>query len=171
MKQYFFDLDGHWRNGWKALAYVVVAAALVVGTSVASKAMPDGFSHYVPGPLLGFLSLLGAAWIFLRREGAPLASLGLRVNRAFLRQFGAGLVGGIALLALVAGAVYLSDGYHLEHTPGAGPSVFLRGAWLFLAVALFEEAMFRGYAFQRAIRGMVTGDPGHLWVAAQAGCL
>ncbi len=157
MKHYFFDLNGHWRNGWKALAYCVAAAAAVVGTSVASKAMPDGFSHYVPGPLLAFLSLLGAAWIFLRREGVPLASLGLRVNGAFLRQFGAGLGAGAALLALVAGAVYLSDGYHLERRPGAGALVLLERAWLFLAIALFEEALFRGYAFQRAIRGMGPG--------------
>ncbi len=154
MKKYFFDQDGQLRNGWKVLAYFALAIPLVVLTSVASKAMPDGFSHYVPGPLLAFAGLLGAAWIFLRREGAPLASLGLAVNRAFLRQFSLGLAGGIGLLAVVAAAVYLSNGYHLERNPAATPLTLLRGAWLFLAIALFEEALFRGYAFQRAIRGM-----------------
>ena len=154
MHKYFFDVNGQWRNGWKVLAYFALATVLVVATSIASKAVPAGFSRVVPGPLWGFFGLLGAAWIFLRLERAPLASLGLLVNRAFLVRFALGLGGGVGLLALLAGAVWLGGGYRLERVAGASPWILLRGAWVFLAVALFEEILFRGYAFQRAIRGI-----------------
>lgn len=154
MKKYFFDANGQWRNGWKVLAYFALGAVLVVGTSIASKAMPAEFSRFIPGPFLGFLGLLGAAWIFLRLERAPLASLGLLPNRVFLGRFALGLLGGVVLLALLAGAVWLGGGYHLERVAGVSVWILLKGAWVFLAVALFEEVLFRGYAFQRAIRGM-----------------
>jgi hypothetical protein len=98
---------------------------------------------------------LGVSWLFLFLEGRPLHSIGLRPSKSWGLHFAAGAAGGGLLMLLVACFVRGFDGFHWVRALG-GTAALVSGAWLFLVVALREELLFRGYAFQRLADG--TGD-------------
>ncbi|PTL85028.1 CPBP family intramembrane glutamic endopeptidase [Vitiosangium sp. GDMCC 1.1324] len=154
MRFFFFDGDKRLRNGWKAIGFFALMAVMVVGLIFARRTLPDTFRRFVPEPHLAFLGAFLASWICLRLEGLPLASLGLTVGRRSVRDFGLGWVGGAGILGLTAVVVWLADGFHLVRTADVYATLFLKNAWTMLAVALFEETIFHGYAFQRAIKGI-----------------
>ena len=97
---------------------------------------------------LRILVCLLLTWLFLRLEGRPLASVGLRLDGRFARGLLVGALGGVTLMVLTTLVIALAGGVHLARTPGTGPGLLLRGAWLFLCVAFSEELAFRGYFFQ-----------------------
>ena len=99
--------------------------------------------------LLGSLDAL-----YLERQ--PLASLGMSLDRKAGREIGAGALAGVVLVGLVALCGWVAGGYHLERAANAQVTPVVKVAWLMLGVGLFEEALFHGYLFQRAIRGLGT---------------
>jgi membrane protease YdiL (CAAX protease family) len=66
-------------------------------------------------------------------------------------------------MGIAAIAIYLMGGFHWVRTPGAGIQILLRGGWMYLGVAVYEELHYRGYAFQRLMEG--TGP----WIAVVLG--
>ena len=99
-------------------------------------------------------SALGSPGSASGRRGPPWprsasASIGASSSRIAL-----GTLGGLALMLATAGLIRGLGGFHWVRTPGTGPADLAAGAWFFLAVACFEELLFRGYAFQRAVRGL-----------------
>ncbi|WP_257458431.1 CPBP family intramembrane glutamic endopeptidase [Archangium lipolyticum] len=158
MRAVFFNVENSLRNGWKSLGYFLMTALFVVGLIFIRRTLPDNVRPFVPEPVLAFLGALVATWVCSRLERTSLAAQGFAISGDSCRDFGLGLAGGTGLVGLVALGVWLLDGFHLVRTPDGAASNLLKSAWTMLAVALFEETLFHGYAFQRAIRGM-----GPLW--------
>lgn len=154
MKSLFINAENSLRNGWKVLAYFVMTALLVLGLILSRRALPDAVRPFVPEPFLAFLGALIPSWICARLERTSLAAQGFALHRRAGRDFGVGLVGGAVMVGLVVFTVWLLDGFHFERGAEGAASSLVQGAWTMLAVALFEETFFHGYAFQRAIRGM-----------------
>ncbi|QRN99640.1 CPBP family intramembrane metalloprotease [Archangium violaceum] len=158
MKSLFFNAENSLRNGWKILGYFFMTALFVVGLIFIRRMLPDTVRPFVPEVVLAFLGAFVPTWVCSRLERTSLAAQGFAISKASGRDFGLGLVGGAGLVGLTALGVWLLDGFHLVRTPDGAASNLLKGAGTMLAVALFEETLFHGYAFQRAIRGM-----GPLW--------
>ncbi|MBF5041613.1 CPBP family intramembrane metalloprotease [Aggregicoccus sp. 17bor-14] len=154
MRTVFVDGQGSVRSGWKMLGAVVLTALGAAGLIFVRRLLPADVRHFLPEQYLAFLGALFASWVCLRLERRPFASLGLTPDGRFARELGVGLVGGTALLGLVALIVWLTGGYHLARVPEAGVALLLEGAWTMLGVALFEEVLFRGYLLQRAMHGL-----------------
>ncbi|RKH02539.1 CPBP family intramembrane metalloprotease [Corallococcus sp. CA053C] len=156
MRSWFRDADGRWRNGWKALGCVALTVALLVPLMMLQQQLPASLRPFAPQPFAAFLGALGATALCLRLERQPLSSVGLAGGWRWGRDFGLGLLGGIVLLGSVALVVFGAGGFHLEPAAVRDGTRVVKAAWMMLGVALFEELLFHGYAFQRAIRGMGT---------------
>ena len=154
LRKIFLGAEGDLRNGWKVLGYFLLVAAVGQLLSPLYRLLPLHLRAALPGQWVGALACLAAAWCFLRTEGAPLSALGLRFNGRFLGHLVLGTLGGCALIVTTAGLVWFLGGLHWTRTPGVGLDTLARAGWLFLAIAAFEELLFRCYAFQRAARGL-----------------
>lgn len=159
MGRWFRNTEGEVRSGWKAAGYVLVLAALVILVNVVAKGLVRIYGPALKtaisqaGTLLPALMALGASAVCLRLERRPLASIGLRFDRRWLGEFALGTVGGIALLVAVALAIRATGAFHWERNAAWGGGQLLRGAWIYLWAATFEELVFRGYPFQRLLQG------------------
>ncbi|MCY1043271.1 CPBP family intramembrane metalloprotease [Corallococcus sp. bb12-1] len=154
MRFVFRDGEGQWRNGWKALGSVLLTVVLGGGGLLLHGLLPTALRKAVPPPFVLFLATLLASFVCLRLERRSLASIGLSPGRRWGRDLGLGVLGGIVLVCTVAVLVGGAGGFHLEWAEAASVSVLVKAGWMMLGVALFEETLFHGYAFQRAIRGL-----------------
>ncbi|MBL0211103.1 MAG: CPBP family intramembrane metalloprotease [Holophagaceae bacterium] len=153
VKGAFLDASGSVRNGWKILGF--------------------GILLYLCMMLLGLLGLwkvLGFEWgmalavlvptaFCLRLERQPLPVAGLKPTLRWGGDFALGTIGGLLLMLLVAGLIFAVHGFHWQRSGGAHFGELAAGAWLYLAVAVNEELLFRGYLFQRLMKGTGT------WIA------
>ena len=153
MNALFLDDQGRVRNGWKLLAYVLLVSLLGLALERVAHILPARLQPPMDTPWGEFLLLLGAAWICLAAEGQPLVSLGFRPGARWAREFALGTLGGMGIIALTALLVRALGGFHWTRTPGIGLASLASGAWVYLGVAFAEETGFRGYPFQRLIRG------------------
>ncbi|HEY3270325.1 MAG TPA: type II CAAX endopeptidase family protein [Geothrix sp.] len=165
----FIDDRGAVRNGWKVLGFVVLLNLVGFGTAPLIRLWPAAGRAILPGRWFDAATCLGVTWLCLRAEGNSLAEVGLRPDRRFLGGFALGTLGGFTLMWVTASLIHGLGGFHWVRTPGTGPAVLAAGAWFFLAVACFEEILFRGYAFQRAVRGLGFGGTQLLFALAFAG--
>ncbi|CAM4139688.1 CPBP family intramembrane glutamic endopeptidase [Corallococcus exiguus] len=158
MKAVFRDGEGHLRNGWKGLGFVVTAAILAGILMWVWTLLPAVVKPFVPHSFFGFLGVLLVSLDFLYLEKQPLtlSSLGMSLDRRAGRDFGVGALAGMVLVGLVALLGWVAGGYHLERAANTPVTAIVKAAWLMLGVGLFEEALFHGYLFQRAIRGLGT---------------
>lgn len=152
-KTAFLDSDGSVRNGWKILGFSALLYTCYLGMGI--------FNLW---PLLGSewgtaFAVLAATLICLRLEGESLPRPAIKPALRWGAEFGAGALGGLLLMLLVAGCVFAFHGFHWQRGGGAGWRELLAGTWLYLAVGVNEELLFRGYPFQRLTRG--TG----IWVS------
>ncbi|MCP3140381.1 CPBP family intramembrane glutamic endopeptidase [Pyxidicoccus xibeiensis] len=154
MRAVFFNVGNSVRSGWKLLGYFLLTALFVGGSIFLRRMLPDGVRPFVSEPLLAFLGALLATRVCTRLERTSLAAAGFSPTGPIWRDLGLGLLGGAAAVLLVAVGVWLLDGLHLVRAPEGTVSGLLRGAWTMLVASLFEETVFRGYAFQRAVQGM-----------------
>ncbi|QSQ24022.1 CPBP family intramembrane metalloprotease [Pyxidicoccus parkwayensis] len=154
MKSLFINAEKQVRNGWKVLGYLVMTTLCVFGLVISRRALPAGVRPFLPEPFLAFLGAIIPSWICARLERTSLADQGFALHRRVGRDFGLGAVGGALLVGLVAFGVWLLDGFHFVRAPEGAALSIVKSAWTMLAVALFEETFFHGYAFQRAIRGL-----------------
>ncbi|GMU08221.1 CPBP family intramembrane glutamic endopeptidase [Corallococcus caeni] len=154
MRSVFRDGEGHLRNGWKALGFLVVTAVLMGLLMWLQSLLPLALKQVVQPPFAAFLAVLLVSLDFLYLERQPLTSLGMSLDRRAARHFGAGVLGGMVLVGLVAVCGWAAGGYHLERAGNPQVTAVVKAAWLMLGVALFEETLFHGYLFQRVIRGL-----------------
>ncbi|NMO15525.1 CPBP family intramembrane metalloprotease [Pyxidicoccus fallax] len=154
MKSLFINAENTLRSGWKILGYFLLTAAFGAGLIFARRMLPDAVRPLVSEPLLVFLAALAASWLCARLERTALRDQGFVLNQRAVREFGLGIAGGAGLVCLVAAGAWLLDGFHWVRNPDGKASVLLKSAGTMLAVALFEEMLFHGYAFQRALQGM-----------------
>lgn len=106
---------------------------------------------------LSLFAALGAGWFLLAAlDGRPPRALGFALQRCAPGEaLGGVLLGGVILAAVVglmAAAGWLA--YHSEPgTAGGMVTAWISGLLLLLLPAAFEEALFRGYAFQALVDG------------------
>lgn len=153
MKTVFLDSNQHLRNGWWIVIFIALMLASRAVYTPVSRALQDlGTPQDWLDPLrFGFLLLVTYVCVSLRRE--PLSSIGFVLDRRWARQFGYGcLLGAASVLAAVA-MIWLAGGMRFELDPGRSVGVLAQGFYVFLFVALFEETLFRGFAFQRLVAG------------------
>ena len=154
MRSVFVNDRRQVRSGWKVLGFFLVLTLMGFVMAPFIRFWPRAWQGAFPSRWFEAAMCLFASWACLRLEGRPLSSLGLRLNRAFLRDLALGTLGGFGLMAVSAAGVLALGGFHWMRTPNVGPVDLLAGAWLFLAVACFEELLFRGYIFQRSTQGL-----------------
>lgn len=154
MKNILRDSQGHVRNGWKASAFVLLLALITVPVILVLHHLPPAAKPYVPGLLLIAGSVLLASWLCVRAEGTTLAGIGWNPGWRAGGQLLLGLAIGIGTLLLEALLVWLGNGVHFAAAPALPWSKLLSEAGKWLAVGVMEELVFRGYAMQRAIRGL-----------------
>ncbi|MBN8231508.1 CPBP family intramembrane metalloprotease [Corallococcus macrosporus] len=156
MRSVFRDGEGRLRNGWKVLAFLLPTFFLTGLLLWSWTVLPEPVKPFLPHPFFGFLAVMLGTLVALRLERQPLASLGISVGVGPARHLGAGVLGGMVLVGLVALGGWMAGGYHLERSGNPQWVAVVKGAWLMLGVGLFEEALFHGYFFQRIIRGVGT---------------
>lgn len=154
MRNVFFDAQHRLRNGWKCLAFFLGATVCFGGVGYATHHMSPELKVFVPGAMLVMLAALLLSWISVRLEGSSLASIGLRLNGRFARHWLIGTALGAGLIVSTALMVLAADGFHWVASPAPALGVEIRTIIGFLGGAVFEELALRGYAFQRAVRGV-----------------
>lgn len=152
MSYAFRDAQGHWRNGWKVLAFALVLALFEAPLVFALHALPAAVREFVPKIAVLVCGMVLATAVCLKAEGEALSSVGVRLNARFARQLAAGAVIGIALLLAAAVMVWLCGG--VRFVGETRETHLLKGAAIELGIGVLEELAYRGYAFQRAIRGL-----------------
>ena len=144
---------GDVRDGWKALFFLLASMGCFVVVGIAGRLWPAAWKPYAPSALLiAVLGLLLTA-LALRLEGGRLRDVGLRFDRRFLSQLALGLLGGALLAATSAGLVMLA-GVDLVRIEPPSAAAQIKFTMMVLGGAVFEELLFRGYAFQRTVRGL-----------------
>lgn len=152
---FFLREDRRLRQGWRILLFLIACFLLgplisaPVGLLFSGRPAPAWFM-----PLLAGLVTLLVSWAFLALEGRPLASLGLWLNRRWVRQLLAGLLGGLLLAGLPALLLAFLGGIRWRASevsvlPAIGGGLLLAGAQAFS-----QEVFARGYIFQRLMVGV-----------------
>lgn len=150
LKEAFLGSTGSLRNGWKILGFAALLYFCMMLLGLLGLWQSLGFEWAMA------LAVLAATLLCLRLERAPWPKLGMK---AFLRwgaEFAVGSLGGLLLMLLVAGCIFAFHGFHWQRGGGATMYELMAGAWLYLAVAINEELLFRGYVFQRLFKGTGT---------------
>jgi membrane protease YdiL (CAAX protease family) len=137
--------QGEIRNGYKILGFILLLFVAMSATGFLSeKAVYWGLA----------LAALGVSWFCLKLEAEPLASIGLRINARFFAEFLSGTLLGILMILLAWLGAKFFGGVALARNPEVGLGNLSYALIPFLAVSIWEELLFRGYVFQRAIRGI-----------------
>jgi len=142
------------RDGWKCTLFFLAAMACFVLVGLVGRSLPPGIKAYAPSAVLVALLGLLLTLVAVRLEGLGLAGVGLRLDARFGRQFALGLLGGCALVAISTGLVVALAGVRLLPAEPPVAGLLVKLVVTLFAGALFEELLFRGYAFQRAVRGL-----------------
>ena len=151
----FINSERRLRNGWKVGLFMLALSAAGILVALGLRLFHIGrLPAWFPGELLSGVLTLLVSWLFLRLEGRSFASVGFSLNRSWLVQFAAGTGLGIALIVITALGILGAGGFHWVRNPAGSVSTLLAGAWLFLAVGINEEGLFRGYLFQRLVDGI-----------------
>ena len=153
LKTVFLDSNGRLRNGWWILVFIAFLLASRLAYTPASRMLQEaGVPPDALEPLrFGFLLLV--TWACTRLRAEALSSVGFMLDRRWGREFGAGTLLGIASVLMVALLIWIAGGVRFAPDPARSLAVLAQGAWIFLFVALFEETLFRGFAFQRLVDG------------------
>ncbi len=153
LKEVFFGCTGSFRNGWKILGFTALLYFCMMFLGLLGLWRRLGFEWAMA------LAVLAATVLCLRLERAPWPNLGMKASLRWGAEFAVGSLGGLLLMLLVAGCILAFHGFHWQRSGGATLNELMAGAWLYLAVAVNEELLFRGYVFQRLFKGMGT------WIA------
>ena len=159
--QLFLAPDRRLRPSWRfgiSLAVMVFAA---VGSGVLTSLIPRGHEHgreflfrtaFLLFLLGGFAALL---YLLDRERGRVLGAMGLKLDRAALRDSFSGTALGAGMVAVSVAAMAL--GGRVEFHWIGGPRVLLAilaVAYITAVAAMAEEVAFRGYPFQRLVEGI-----------------
>lgn len=154
MRSLIRDAEGRLRNGvWILLFVLVFVASRALYRGLAEALRELGASELLMPAVAAGCALL-VTWVCVRLRRQRLASVGLGLNRVWAWQFGLGSLLGGASAALAVGLLWSSDAARLELDPSRGFEALVTGLYLFAAVAVLEELLFRGFAFQRLVDGI-----------------
>ena len=153
MKHLFLDSHGRLRNGWWILAFAALMLASRFAYTPISRALQAIGADTTWLDPLRFGFVLAVTWICLRMRREPLSAVGFRLDARWARELFAGAGLGIASALLVVAMIWAAGGVRLELDPARSVATLAYGAYVFLFVALFEEALFRGFVFQRLVDG------------------
>ena len=156
MKLSLRNQGGRVRDGWKAVFFILAAMACFFVTGLIGHRLPVSWRPFAPSAILATVFALAITWSATRLEDTKLAGVGLRFDSRFLGQWIAGVFIGAAMILATAAAVCALAGVSLEPATGPALPVALKLVAMFLGGAIFEEVLFRGFAFQRAMHGMGT---------------
>jgi len=148
LRNLFLSQDGRLHEGRKVALYLALHGMLQGSGGIRPRMARGGQTRL----WISLSITLLVSFLFLQAEGRTLADLGLRLGRRWGFQALAGAVLGFVLMVSNALVIRSLGGFHWE--TAVGPSALGSGAWLFLVVALREELLFRGYAFQRLADGI-----------------
>jgi len=158
----FVDAQGRVRNGWWMLAFIACVAATRPVYAVVSGALKNSGLDALWREPLGFVFVLLATWFCVRVRRASLTSVGFRLDARWARQFGGGLLVGGGALGAAALLIQATGGVEFSLDPQRSVALLLQGLYVFLFAVLMEEALFRGFLFQRLLAGT------NAWVAQLA---
>jgi len=151
--------DGRIRSLWRfVLAVFVTYFANVVAAGFAASAGYGRRFEFIYRVLALVLVLVGYSVLLViadRVEENPLSAMGLSLRRPWLREAIMGLALGVTLIVIAAAALAVAG--HLTFTSYLSYRTFARvfGVIIILAAgAMLEEAMFRGYPFQRLVESV-----------------
>lgn len=174
VKIVFDTTSGRLRSGWRVVIFIGV---LILPLALFARPRDESSQVAAPfdvGPGMVFNYLMMVIWTllvswgclkFLDREG--LASLGLSLRPGWWRRSWQGLAGGVIMVGVVVLVQIASGGSR----PGLNPfwwtgsgidqsalqhTLIETGLTILLLMlaALFEELLYRGYAFQTLLRGV-----------------
>lgn len=146
----FLDSNGSVRNGWKIMGFAALLYLCMKALSLLGLWQEMGYEWAMA------LAILVPTVLCLRLEREPLPVLGLKPALRWGVDFTVGAIGGLILMVLIAGCIFAFHGLHWKQGGGASFQELMAGAWLYLAVAVNEELLFRGYLFQRLLKGTGT---------------
>ncbi|MEO8002168.1 MAG: type II CAAX endopeptidase family protein [Arenimonas sp.] len=148
IKKILFDPFGKLRNGWWFFIFFLIMAAILGTTMLAAWK----FHFEISMPIQAGIILL-ASWICQRMRKCPLAELLGKFNAGWFRQFLIGNTAGAALMLFPALFLASCGLVRWQWNPDAQATI-LSGLLLCISVAFAEELMFRGFIFQRFIKGL-----------------
>lgn len=153
LKHVFFDPSGRLRNGWWILIFIALMFGSRFVYTPVSRALQElgAVQEWLEPVRFSFLLLV--TWICVRLRKERLASIGFVLDGRWARELGVGASLGMASALLAAAMIWVVGGVRFELDPARSLSVLAYGAYVFLFVALFEEALFRGFVFQRFAAG------------------
>jgi len=151
MATYHYDFlkneQGRVQNGVKIVGFVIL---LFVASYLRDLiTIPPSIKIWVSVAII-----TATSWFCLKLEKKNFDSLGLRFNIRFLSEFSIGLAFGVLIIVISALIIKFSDGFTWVRNHQINLSDLFYALIPFLAISIYEELLFRGYAFQRVIRGV-----------------
>lgn len=154
MRKIFVNPDGRLRNGW----WLLIFFGFVAITRFAYRPVTHGLKDLGLAPVwlepAPFVFIMLATWACLRLRRERLADVGFQLDRRWFTQLAAGTGIGLLEMLVTGGLIWAVGGVRFHVSAVASVASLGHGLYVFLFVALFEEALFRGFAFQRLVDGL-----------------
>jgi hypothetical protein len=160
---YVFSNEKGLRAGWRLLIYASIflilsaVSVFLLGQLLRPPHVVFSPSFQLAAELASFLAVFLAAWIMSRIEARPLSVYGLPFRGSFGRPFWLGCFFGLCEISALIGIIAAFGGYSfggLAEHGGAIVNWALFWVAYFIAVALFEEFLFRGYSLHTLAEGI-----------------
>ena len=144
----FVDASHRIRSGWWVLLFFLSLALFVFPMILVARHFELEVSLWAQ-----CVAILLASWVCQALRKRPLGELFGTLDRSWLRQLTAGLGLGAAAMAVPALALALGGWVHFELQP-IQVTAMLGLCSVFIAGAIAEELLFRGFLFQRLTHGL-----------------
>lgn len=154
MKTIFINAQNQVRNGWWILLFAVLTVLSGKLYTPVSRWLQSLGADIDWLGALSVLFLMAVTWVCTRLMKRPFHSVGLRLNRQWFYQLGLGILVAFAAVSLTVGLIWLSDGVEFSWQSVPLGSLLIKGAYVALCAAIYEELLFRGFVFQRLIDGL-----------------
>ncbi|HET8655836.1 MAG TPA: CPBP family intramembrane glutamic endopeptidase [Longimicrobiaceae bacterium] len=149
--------DGKLRAGWRIVLYLALFLLLSLAGRFTASLTPRDPLGWV-GLAVGVAAALVPGWLLLiRLDGRAPGALGFAFSRVAPREVLAGIGVGGALIGFASGLLIVTGAAHFVPDSGTPIGYVLSLAWTLLyfgLAAAYEEAVFRGYAFQALVEGL-----------------
>jgi membrane protease YdiL (CAAX protease family) len=153
LKTIFFNADGRLRNGWWILVFIGCIAVTHFAYRPVTHGLKDlGIAAGWLEPA-SFLFVLLATWACTRMRKEALSSVGFVLDRRWMKEVAWGTLFGMGSMLAAVAMIWAIGGVRLELNPARSLASLGYGFYMFVFVALFEETLFRGFAFQRLCDG------------------
>ncbi|MBI1760202.1 MAG: CPBP family intramembrane metalloprotease [Acidobacteria bacterium] len=172
MSLFIHPQTGLLRSGWRVLGFVSIAvlpriAAAFVTLPAPATAKTEAVFEMSGAMIVVYLALVIwvalVSWFCLHfLEGLRFGALGYALHRGWWRDVLLGLAMSVLMIVVVVALQTLSGGTKLQFNPLGWRTLiggFTLASGLLLMAAVFEEIVFRGYAFQTLLRDVPAVVP------------